>query len=270
MNHYPAYHIRWLITLVLSVWSISGYAQFAWPDGRKAAVCLTYDDGLDHHLDIVLPQLDSLGFKATFYVPGSSGSLGQRLDEWREIVCKGHELGNHSLFHPCHWKTSGMNYTNHYELADYTFKQLMDELRTANTLLKAIDGKDRRTYAYTCSHYTVEGIDFSDSLRHLFTAARCNEPMPENMEGFDFYKTHSWCVGAPHTAEDMISFVERARELGTIAIFMFHDIGGDPDNWFNLNADKHRTLLRYLKEHEADYYISTFMEVTDYIRMNEP
>ena len=28
-----------------------------WPNGQKAAVSLTYDDGLDCHLDIVVPDL---------------------------------------------------------------------------------------------------------------------------------------------------------------------------------------------------------------------
>ena len=37
-------------------------AQFKWPDGKKAAVVFTYDDGLDCHLDVAVPQLDEFGF----------------------------------------------------------------------------------------------------------------------------------------------------------------------------------------------------------------
>src|SRR3954468_6029779 len=68
---------------------------------RKCAVVLTYDDALDVDLDNAIPVLDSLGLKATFYLSGYSGTLNTRLKDWREAAAKGHELGNHTLFHPC-------------------------------------------------------------------------------------------------------------------------------------------------------------------------
>ena len=39
----------------------------AW-QGKKCAVVLTYDDALNVHLDNVIPLLDSLNFKGTFYL----------------------------------------------------------------------------------------------------------------------------------------------------------------------------------------------------------
>ncbi len=41
-------------------------------NNKKAAVALTYDDGLNVHLDIVVPTLDLAGFKGTFYHPGNA------------------------------------------------------------------------------------------------------------------------------------------------------------------------------------------------------
>jgi hypothetical protein len=35
-------------------------AQFKWPNGAQAAVCLTYDDALDGQLDYAIPQLFSV------------------------------------------------------------------------------------------------------------------------------------------------------------------------------------------------------------------
>ncbi len=29
--------------------------EFSWPDGKKAAVCMTYDDGIDSHLNFAIP-----------------------------------------------------------------------------------------------------------------------------------------------------------------------------------------------------------------------
>ena len=40
---------------------------FAWPEGRKAAVSLAYDDALDSQLDTAIPALDRHGLKGSFY-----------------------------------------------------------------------------------------------------------------------------------------------------------------------------------------------------------
>ena len=38
---------------------------FAWPEGRKAAVSLAYDDALDSQLDTAIPALDRHGLKGS-------------------------------------------------------------------------------------------------------------------------------------------------------------------------------------------------------------
>ena len=72
---------------------------FAWPEGKRAAVSLTFDDARATQLDRARPILDAHGVKATFYV--SVGNLEQRLDDWRETLAGGHEIANHSMSHPC-------------------------------------------------------------------------------------------------------------------------------------------------------------------------
>jgi peptidoglycan-N-acetylglucosamine deacetylase len=48
---------------------LDAFAQTSikWPYGAKAAICLTYDDGMDTQLSNAIPQLDSFGFKGTFF-----------------------------------------------------------------------------------------------------------------------------------------------------------------------------------------------------------
>ena len=45
-------------------------AQISWPDGKKAAIVLTYDDGLKSQRDIVMPQLEAKNFRGTFFLYG--------------------------------------------------------------------------------------------------------------------------------------------------------------------------------------------------------
>lgn len=239
------------------------HAQFTWPNGAKAAVVFTYDDGLDNHLDVAVPQLDEFGFKGTFYATGNSQSLYKRTDDWRKIAQNGHELGNHTLFHPC----NGAQFDwvkPEYDLNKYSIEKLLAELRAASTLLKAIDGRENRTFAYTCSNVSIGDNDFSDEIQPLFTAARADGNVPETMKGYNVYKAPSWMVEDSKT-EDLISYVEEAKSKGTIAIFMFHSVGG---GYLNVGAKEHRELLQYLNNHRNEFYFGTFGEVMGYIREN--
>lgn len=252
------------IFLIVSIFGISHInAQFKWPDGKKAAVVFTYDDGLDCHLDVAIPQLDEFGFKGTFFCPGQSPSLYSRMDEWREIVRNGHEIGNHTLFHPCNG-SRGDWVKPEYDLKNYTPAQIVNELRTANTLLKAIDGNEKRTFGYTCSDYIAGGTDFTPEVKKMFVAARCDGPVPQTMDDYDVFKTPSWGVNSP-TAEDLVAYVEKAKANGTIAVFMFHSVGG---GYLNVGAEEHRKLLKYISENESEFYTGTFMEVMEYIKRN--
>ena len=235
-------------SIVLLFVSFNSNAQFKWPNGKKAAVVFTYDDGLDGHLDVAVPQLDEFGFKGTFYCTGNSPSLYNRLDEWRDITENGHELGNHTLFHPCDGVKQDW-VKPEYDLNNYTHEQIIAELRTANTLLKAVDGKTERTFGFTCSDYIAGGEDFSEDVKNMFLAARCDGQVPETMQGYDVFKTPSWGVNSP-SAEELIAYVEKARENGTIAVFMFHSVGG---GYLNVGADEHRMLLEFIKANESDY-----------------
>src|SRR5690606_39527261 len=64
------------------------------------AVSFTYDDARDSQIPNLLPQLDSLGLKATFYIAARNvGTFTNRLDEWLEVARNGHELTNHTYSH---------------------------------------------------------------------------------------------------------------------------------------------------------------------------
>ena len=58
------------------------------PGGRRAAVSLTYDDGIAEQLDHAIPDLEESGLRGTFYIPTLQhpGSWHDRLPEWRGLV----------------------------------------------------------------------------------------------------------------------------------------------------------------------------------------
>ena len=92
------------IALTLCSAAIAAPIAPIWPNGHKAAIALTYDDALKSQLDFVVPQLDGAGFKGTFFLMGRQ--VGNEVERWRAAAASGHELGNHSVNHPCARGTS--------------------------------------------------------------------------------------------------------------------------------------------------------------------
>ena len=95
----------------------------------------------------------------------------------------------------------------------------------------------------------------------MFLGARCDGPIPGSMEKYNVHKTPSWGLNSP-TVEDLINYVEEAKEKGTIAVFMFHSVGG---GYLNVGAEEHRKLLEYVHENKDVYYTGSFLEVMNYI-----
>lgn len=64
-------------------------------------VWLTIDDGPSNDTLPILDALDTHGAKATFFLVGERA--GQRPELVREILRRGHDVGNHSHSHPARW-----------------------------------------------------------------------------------------------------------------------------------------------------------------------
>ena len=74
-------------------------SDFQWPEGKKMGLSLTFDDARLTQIDNGIPLLDKYAVKATFYV--SPDDMIQRLEGWKAAIKNGHDIGNHSLIHPC-------------------------------------------------------------------------------------------------------------------------------------------------------------------------
>jgi peptidoglycan/xylan/chitin deacetylase (PgdA/CDA1 family) len=133
-------------------------------------ITLTFDDALDVHLDHVIPTLNRHGLRATFYIPLAACSIGRRAAEWQRAAETGHELGNHSIFHPAEGSQPWVREANNLDL--YTLDRMQMELEVANNILKALDGRDDRTFAYPCSNPVLGNVGWPK--RFLRTIGRAN------------------------------------------------------------------------------------------------
>jgi len=250
--------------LILSL-SLIGYSQPNQPwRGKKCAVVITYDDAYNQQLDNAIPVLDSLGLKATFYVTAFSTSVQTRLNDWRKISQRGYELGNHTLFHPCIGDKPGREFVPaDYKMNNYTVKRMVDEVRMTNLFLQALDGKTRRTFAFTCGDMKIGDSSFINGMKNDFAAARAVRNEMHKINEVDLYNVDCYMVNN-HTAEQMIEWVKKAVETNSLLVILFHGVGGG--NGLDVSLPAHREFLSYLKQNEKDIWVAPMVEVADYIK----
>lgn len=254
-----------LIAALLIIVSFSASAQkinSTW-NNKQCAVVLTYDDAIDIDIDNVLPALDSMKLKGTFYLIGSSPVIAKRMDAWRAAARNGHELGNHALFHPCDGSLPGRDFVSaDHDLSKYTVARAVDEIRINNTLLKAIDGKDKRTFAYPCGDLKIGDVYFYTQLRNDFVGARGVTPAMKTADQVNLEDINCYGING-QSAEYMIDLVKKAQQSHTLLVFLFHGVGGGHS--LNVSLGAHSQLLHYLKAHEKDIWIAPMVDVAQKI-----
>ncbi len=123
--------MRFIFFLFIISVSAKSQKAFKWPGNKKAAIVLTYDDALQSQLDIAIPQLNSFHFKGTFFL---TGTLTEKdIVRWRNAAKNGHELGNHTLFHPC--SGSVIPSASHYRSETYSAAIILREISVMNNFL---------------------------------------------------------------------------------------------------------------------------------------
>lgn len=232
--------------------------------GKKCAVVLTYDDALNVHLDHAIPLLDSLRLKGTFYIAGAFPGFKNRINEWKRAAERGHELGNHTLFHPCDASLPGRSWVNpENDLSKYSLKRITDEIRLTNTLLESVDGKKQRTFAFTCGDTKVGGVAFMNDLKNDLAGARAVRARMQQWNEINPYDFDSYMING-ETGEQLIKLVKQAQNEGKLLIFLFHGVGGEHS--LNVSLPAHRELLMYLKENEKEIYIDTMLHIAEHIK----
>lgn len=211
-----------------------------------ALICLTYDDALRVHRDVVAPALTERGLRGTFFVPAARDDLHDALDGWRAVAAMGHELGNHSCWHPCRtrpdwdWKPS-------YRLEEYDRARIRDELRMANRVLYLIDGKTERSYGATCGDLACgpgPGESFLDDIRDLFTVVRAGDSA-RPLAGLQAFVVPSF-HGDHRRAKEIITVADSMRgQPGAWMIVGMHGVGRGTHNSF-ISAEEHRRLVDWV------------------------
>jgi peptidoglycan/xylan/chitin deacetylase (PgdA/CDA1 family) len=234
-----------------------------WPGGRQAAIALTYDDALKSQLDVAIPQLDAVGLKGTFFLMGRQ--IGAEIPRWRAAAAEGHELGNHTINHPCARGTYEM--AEQYTSEAYSVDVLITEIGVMNNLLQALDGKTTHAFATPCGQTLAGGADYIDALRRSGYAPYVRNASGGGQTGFDPFNVPGQFFPDDVTGAQLIAYVEGVRARGGYAVMGFHGVGGD---YLSVSADAHRELVTYLKAHERDIWTAPFSDVVAVVQAAQP
>lgn len=236
-------------------------SSFLWPENKPAALSLTFDDARFSQLENGVPILDSHGVRATFYI--LPRGLQESPDEWR-IVAQTHEIGNHTMTHPCSGK---FDWSRHNALEDYTMEKMESELLGANEVIRQITGAKAQTFAYPCGQ-TFVGKDESSYVPLIaqhFLAGRggslgaVNNPQLCDMARLSIvsFDLLPFDEVQPH--------LDSALQSGGWLILIGHDVSNDLPRQA-VRTDTLEAVCRYAQEN--NFCIDTVESIARYISQN--
>ena len=234
---------------------------FRWPEGKRVAVSLSFDDARASQVDAGLPLLDKYGVKATFYV--TPRNLEKRLDGWKKAAANGHEIGNHSTSHPC---TANYPFSSKNALENYTVAMMERDLDGASAEIERLLGVKPVTFAYPCGQKFIgRGVEvksYVPLVAKRFLAGRgfrdegTNDPASCDL---------AQALGVESdglTFDEMKSLVSAAQ--GRWLVLAGHEIGKPGRQ--TTQAAALEQLLQYAADPANGVWIDTVQAVGKYIR----
>jgi peptidoglycan/xylan/chitin deacetylase (PgdA/CDA1 family) len=236
--------------------------SFHWPEGKRAAVSLSFDDARLSQIDTGLALLRKEGVKVTFFV--TSASLEVRLVGWKQAVADGHEIGNHSLTHPC---TGNYQFSLNNALENYDLRMMAHQLDGANEQIQKLLGVKPKTFAYPCGQKFVgRGLDersYVPLVAERFLVGRGYLDEAANNPAFCDL---SRAMGTPFDDMEfaqMKKLIDEAAADGRWVIFVGHEIG--PRHYQTTDANALAALCEYLKDPANGIWLGPVGEIGTYI-----
>ena len=234
---------------------------FAWPPGARAAVSLTYDDGLDSQLANAVPDLDAHGFKATFFL--TEENMDARLTDWQTLEHAGHEMADHTVTHPCDSLVNDSAAHFARREIDPMEKYLDDHFTSPRP----------RSYAYSCGFtglgkgpVAARQARYLSVLRPRLLAARTVSGPPNDPRRLLQDRFHLNGYEPTYDHDDprlAFVYVRQAIRRGDWAILIFHEILPVRKGEGDTSRRSHRAILAWLAGQPV--WCAPMREVFEYV-----
>lgn len=264
--------IRRVVALLAGgcVFSVSGELaakeekkMFRWPEGKRVAVSLSFDDARVSQIDVGLPLLDQHGVKATFYV--NPPHMQSRLDGWKKAAAGGHEIGSHSNSHPC---TINYSFSANNALENYTLAMMEKELDAASADLERLVGIQPATFAYPCGQKFIgRGANVRSYVPLVAARFLAGRGFRDEGPNDPVHCDLAQLLGTESdglTFEQMKDHVSAAAVQGEWLVFAGHEIGKAGRQTTESAALEQ--FLKYARDPANGIWIDTVRAVGEYIR----
>ena len=238
--------------------------RFHWPNGKRVAVSLSFDDARASQINVGLDMINPTGVKVTFFVTTGSDAFRPKIDSWKRALDSGHEIGNHTVNHPC---TGNFPWSFHNALENYTLEQMSQQLDDSNATIQQLLGVRAVTFAYPCGQKFVgrgpEMKSYVPLIGQKFMVGR----------GYmdEYYNDPVFCdlAQASGTAFDdtdyidMVKHISKAAEQGGWVIFVGHDIGQKAFQVTDTIALA--ALCKYMQDPANGVWVDTVKNIGEYV-----
>jgi peptidoglycan/xylan/chitin deacetylase (PgdA/CDA1 family) len=242
--------------------------NFFWPPNKQMALSLTFDDAKVSQIDSGIPILNKYNVKGTFYV--SPDNLGVRLQEWKDVVKNGHEIGNHSTKHPC---SINFGFQHMKSLENITLTEMKDDLTTENQLIRNLLGVQPVSFAYPCGETTVgQGLNtrsYVPIVSSIFESGRLS-----SVGGYvnPVYSDLSQLPSAEldhKTFHEIKELIDEGKKTGKWLILSTHEVGDGYDGGYESLVTSKSTLdsvCKYANDPSNGIWIDNVTNITCYIK----
>jgi peptidoglycan-N-acetylglucosamine deacetylase len=235
---------------------------FAWPEGKQVAVSLSFDDARPSQVDAGTALLDQYGVKATFYLVPST--VEKRLPGWKKAAASGHEMGNHSLNHPC---TGNFTWSRQKALEDYTLDKMRRELAEANQRLEQLLGVKPQAFAYPCGQTFVgrgkNTRSYIPVVAELFTSGRGWLDEGPNDPGFCDMAQLTGMEMDGKNFEQILPLLQEAKKTGKWVVLAGHEMGESGPQTTRLSML--RQLIAYAQNPANGIWLAPVGTVAKYV-----
>jgi len=197
-----------------------------WPNDCSAAISLTFDDGLESQRTAAVSLLNEANLQATFYV-NPRDDYAQQLADWRIAAAAGHEIGNHTVRHPCSMNFQFIADAGRPALEQMSLADMEAEIVEAGRRLQEIIPQESVSFAYPCYQPFVGRGPTRQSyvpvVAKQCVAGRGRGEQANDPQRCDLHYLWSWPCERMSGAE-LVGLVERAATAGRWGILTFHGV----------------------------------------------
>lgn len=237
--------------------------KFAWPEGKRMAISLSFDDARKTNVRQGTDLFDKYGVKATFYVVPSN--VRPDLELWKKAAQNGHEMGNHSVTHPC---SGNFGWSRTGALEAYTLDQMKAELEDASKQIKDLLGVSPTTYAYPCGLTTVgrgrNAQSFVPVIADMFVAGRgWLDEAPVDPAYCDMAQLTGMSMD-DKDFEEILPIIQRAEKAGHWVVLAGHETADSGHQTTKLEMLE--KLIKYAQDPKNGIWIAPIGTIAAYVK----